>query len=178
MLIVLEGWYLIPTHRKERLGFVKEVNVLSPTGVGIRNRNIKIGVNEVWTEMSVCEGIRRNSKARIKRITCTDNKDTSDSSQACKHQGIICSHQAQKAWTPPSPERRWLDSRRPALWPQEDGSKAQSLRAYLTNWQAIVVRCPKQGNKINGEQTSPEIHGEYSEQYCKARACPIVTAGS
>lgn len=33
-------------------------------------------------EMSVCESIRRNSRARIKRITCTHNQDMSDSNHS------------------------------------------------------------------------------------------------
>ena len=153
MLIVFEEWYLIPTHRKERLGFVKEVNVLSPSSVGICYRNTKIGLNEAWMEMSVCESIRRNSRARIKRITCTHKQGMRDSNQSGRHQGIICSYRTQDACTSTSPEHRWLDSRPPALWPQEDGRKApvHRLPAPATGRQAVVLRCPKQ-RKLMGSK--------------------------
>lgn len=91
----------------------------------------------------------------MKSTTCTDNTDMSDSKQSGKHQGVICSHQAQKSCTPTGPEHRGLSSRRAARWPQEDDSKApEHLPTPLTEGHAVIMRSPTQGDKINGQQTS------------------------
>lgn len=36
----------------------------------ICNRNTKTSLNETWMEATVCESIRRNNKARVKRTSC------------------------------------------------------------------------------------------------------------
>lgn len=102
----------------------------------------------------------------------------SDNNQSCEHQGVICSHQAWKAHTPTRPEHSDLTATDLCSGHNSSRALAHPLPVPLTGRQAEVRRCSKQGNKINGKQTSLKIHREQSQQYSKASKCPVVTVGS